>query len=108
MPYKDSQAHKDAKRRWYLKNRELTIKRSMEHKHRDIEWFKDLKAKMALKGCANCGIILPPEEYDFHHTDPKTKISSVADRLGMVGRVKVQEEIDKCELLCKSCHKNRH
>ena len=26
MPSKDSQAHKDAKRRWYLKNRELTKK----------------------------------------------------------------------------------
>ena len=108
MPYANSAEHKAAKARWYQKNKALTIKRSMEHKHRDIAWFKDLKAKKALCGCANCGAILPPEDYDFHHTDPSTKISSVADRLGTVGRVKVLEEINKCELWCRSCHSTLH
>ena len=55
MPYANSAAHKAAKARWYQKNKALTIKRAMEHKHRDIAWFKDLKAKKALSGCANWG-----------------------------------------------------
>ena len=104
MPYKDSQAHKDAKRRWYLKNRELTIKRAMEHKHRDQEWFKAIKST---KVCVECGHDVY-EDLDFHHVDPSTKILSVSDMLGTYGRQKVLDEMAKCVVLCKSCHKNHH
>ena len=48
------------------------------------------------------------EDLDFHHVDPNTKILSVSDMLGTYGRKKVLDEMAKCVVLCKSCHKNHH
>ena len=44
MPYKDPAKQKEAKRQWYLRNKELTIERSMAYKHREQEWFKSVKS----------------------------------------------------------------
>ena len=104
MPYKDSEAHKEAKRRWYQKNKALTIKRSMEHKHRDQEWFKSIKSQAV---CVSCGHDVY-EDLDYHHIDPSTKIATVADMLGAYGRPKILAEMAKCEVLCKKCHRNHH
>ena len=104
MPYKDSQAHKDAKRRWYLKNKELTKKRALEHKRRDQEWFKELKSKEVCKECGESTY----ELLDYHHRDPSTKVTTVSDMLGRYGRPKVLEEMAKCDVLCKQCHMKHH
>jgi hypothetical protein len=104
MPYKDPIKQKEAKRQWYLKNKELTIKRSMAHKHRDQEWFKSIKST---KSCVECGESRY-ELLDFHHIDPSTKITTVSDMLGRYGRSKILDEMAKCEILCKSCHMKHH
>jgi hypothetical protein len=104
MPYKDPEKQKEAKRQWYLQNKELTIKRSMGHKHRDQEWFKSIKST---KFCVDCGET-KYELLDFHHKDPNTKIMSVSDMLGTYGKQKILDEMAKCEVLCKSCHKKHH
>ena len=44
MPYKDPEQQKEAKRQWYLRNKKLTIERSMAYKHREQEWFKSVKS----------------------------------------------------------------
>ena len=44
MPYKDPAKQKEAKRQWYLRNKKLTIERSMAYKHREQEWFKSVKS----------------------------------------------------------------
>ena len=93
---------------WYLRNKQLTKKRAMENKHRDIVWFKEEKVKDCANGCSVCGFIGVPEDYDYHHVDPKTKISSVADMLGTYGRGKVIAEKLKCVIVCKSCHEKIH
>ena len=108
MPYKDSAKHKEAKRQWYLRNKELTKKRSMEHKHRDIDWFKETKLKDVSKGCSCCGHMGHPDDFDYHHVDPNTKILAVSDMLGTYGRPKVIEEMEKCVIVCKPCHAKYH
>lgn len=42
----------------------------------------------------------------FHHLKPSKKIASVSEMI-MHGRTltKIKNEIDKCELLCESCHR---
>ena len=104
MPYKDPIKQKESKRQWYLKNKKLTIERSMEHKHRDQEWFKSIKST---KSCVECGESRY-ELLDFHHIDPSTKITTVSDMLGRYGRKKILDEMAKCEILCKSCHMKHH
>ena len=60
--------------------------------------------------CMDCGVEYPHYVMDFHHRDPDTKSFSVAS---MVGRGSasidlIQEEIDKCDLICANCHRERH
>ena len=40
MPYKDSTAHKEAKARWYQKNKQLTKDRALASKRRTQKFFK--------------------------------------------------------------------
>ncbi len=104
MPYSDPVKQKESQHRSYLRNKDVTIKRALEHKRRDQQWFKEIKSQ---KVCADCGHDVY-EDLDFHHIDPATKIMSVSDMLGTYGRKKVLAEMAKCEVLCKSCHKKHH
>ena len=111
MPYKDPEKQKEAKRQWYLRNKKLTIERSMKYKHDNQKWFKEEKLKDVIRGCVDCGCtgsMSTLTEFDYHHIDPKTKILAVSDMLGTFGRPKVIAEMQKCELLCKPCHRKHH
>ena len=59
--------------------------------------------------CAHCGLrdLDRPEIYDYHHTDPSTKLYNVASMLGYVTE-KLHAEADKCILLCVNCHRSEH
>ena len=104
MPYQDPVKQKEAKRQWYLRNKEKSLESARKNKQRDIEWFKSIKRT---KCCAVCGET-KFELLDFHHIDPSTKVASVADILGRKGRNKVIEEMNKCRVLCKKCHTDHH
>jgi hypothetical protein len=65
------------------------------------------KAKQA--PCSDCGLRWPPKVLHFHHLDPSTKGISVARHISQGSRPeRIQEEIDKCVLLCANCHILRH
>ena len=108
MPYKDPVKQKEAQRQWYLKNKKITIQRSMKYKHDNQVWFKETKLKDVASGCVKCGHKGDPSEFDYHHIDPSTKIFAVSDMLGTYGRPKVIAEMAKCEIMCKSCHYKHH
>ena len=59
------------------------------------------------ESCADCGHDVY-EDLDYHHKDPSTKITTVSDMVGRYGRKRILEEIDKCVVLCKTCHKTYH
>ena len=43
--------------------------------------------------------------FDFDHIDRTTKINSLCDLVRRVAPIKViDEEIEKCNLLCANCH----
>ena len=55
--------------------------------------------------CVHCGEA-DPRVLDFHHRDPVQKEMAIAYMVGggwSVGRI--QEEIDKCDVLCSNCHR---
>jgi len=95
---------KEARARWYQEHRELTKKRALEHKRRDQEWFRSIKSQ---ESCADCGHDVY-EDLDYHHIDPSTKITTVSDMVGRYGRERILQEIDKCIVVCKTCHKTYH
>lgn len=63
-------------------------------------------------GCVKCGYNKCLRSLDFHHRDPKEKDFTIGEnRAGKkIVRVwsKLQEELDKCDLLCRNCHGEVH
>jgi len=61
------------------------------------------------KQCSCCGNHYPPEVLDFHHKDPDEKENTVAVGSNRCWSTsKLQEEMDKCVLLCANCHRLVH
>lgn len=94
--------------------------RKYKEKHKDrirvtaSTWQKEkgrinkLKAIEYLGGqCTDCEGKFEPYIYDFHHTDPNVKESSIARIMGRTWE-KIVPELDKCVLLCAHCHRTRH
>lgn len=54
--------------------------------------------------CVKCGAT---DNLQFDHIDPTTKKYSVS-RLWSISFANRQEELDKCQLLCGPCHKDKH
>lgn len=54
--------------------------------------------------CVVCG---SSDRLEFDHIDPETKQFAIASGSSF-SEEKFLEEIDKCQLLCHSCHKEKH
>ena len=97
------------KSQWYLSNKEKSLESSRKNKQRDIEWFKETKFNDIQAGCSICGLKTNnPDDYDYHHRLDEIKLLSVADMLGRKGREMVIAEKKKCDIVCKSCHRDYH
>ena len=60
-------------------------------------------------GCAHCGYKDNPDILHFHHLDPSTKIANVSRMVGKNHSMeKIKQEMDKCILLCITCHHKVH
>lgn len=58
------------------------------------------------KPCADCNKKYPAYVMDFDHQGNKVKTIAQA-RLHGWSKVKILEEISKCELVCANCHRER-
>ena len=58
--------------------------------------------------CQLCGYKKCSRALSFHHLDPKKKDFGVSSRGLTRSWIKLQEEIDKCILLCANCHMEVH
>lgn len=77
MPYKNPQEQREYQRRWIAKRRE--------------DWFRG-------QICLHCE---SSEELELHHQDPTQKVSH---RIWSWSKVRREEELRKCVVLCKECH----
>ena len=57
------------------------------------------------KPCADCGNSFPYYVMDFDHL--KEKEFTISAKAHNYGRKKLQEEIDKCDVVCSNCHRVR-
>ena len=109
MPYKDPIKQKEAKHRSYLRNRLKVKSSALASKRRTQDWFKEMKFNDIQSGCFVCSLKTNnPDDYDYHHRDPSTKISSLADMVGTRSRQTILDEAKKCDIVCKSCHADIH
>ncbi len=76
-----------------------TTRTRRAHKARGIEY---LGGK-----CFDCHGVFHEAIYDFHHTNPKQKDTQPSRLFGNRWET-LQQELDKCVLLCANCHRLRH
>ena len=58
--------------------------------------------------CEACGYDRCIEALEFHHTDPTKKDFSISSKGYTRSWKKVQDELDKCMMLCANCHREAH
>ena len=103
---------------WYHKNKEKAAEKNkawrlanaedVKEKQRERKRTNKLKAIAYLGGCCgHCSLVFHPSVYEFHHKDPETKIKDPSKMLNLSWE-KIQQELDKCILLCANCHRFLH
>lgn len=105
--------HKEEIQKWKLENKEVIAAKSHEwylsHKDdlskRDKEWWNNFKADLFKD--KECKLCHTTNDLVFHHIDPNTKETDVT-RLKRKSKEIIQKEIDKCIVLCRSCHMKIH
>jgi 5-methylcytosine-specific restriction endonuclease McrA len=58
--------------------------------------------------CVRCGYSEFLSALDFHHVNSDEKDIGISEVVSMVKPEQVQEELDKCALLCRNCHGALH
>lgn len=101
MPYKNKQKEKAVKRRLYQQNKARYRDVHKKLQARNKEYVSSLKTE-----CCYCGesdkIVL-----DFHHTRDKSfSVSELIRRAASIERL--NEEVQKCEVVCGNCHQKQH
>lgn len=72
---------------------------------RNKQWMRQYKEGLV---CAYCGFD-DSRALHFHHIDPATKKHSVSHLVYSGASISTLEnEIDKCEVLCANCHNIKH
>lgn len=67
--------------------------------------FEFIRAYKDGHPCQDCGRYLPGPVLHFHHRDPSQKVDAVSQMASQgVGLRKIIIEIEKCDLLCPTCH----
>ena len=91
-------------KQYYKNNKEKCVKAVIQNNFSKRAFFDNLKIK---SGCDHCGYKDHPAALQFHHIDPKTKTFNIGSNYHLPIDI-VQQEIDKCIILCANCHKIEH
>ena len=67
----------------------------------------DLNAFKQSQGCMMCGYNEDGSKLHFHHRDKSTKLFNIGVAV-LASSQRLQEEIDKCDILCIDCHATYH
>jgi hypothetical protein len=67
-----------------------------------VKYVRQAKAKP----CMDCGIMYPYYVMDLDHREPFKKFRGVSNMMRFPIE-KIQAEIDKCDVVCANCHRER-
>ncbi len=96
-------------RNYYHQNRDRQLGLAKKRKLKYIEERKGFLSEIKNKACFDCGEKYPSWVMDFDHRDGKMKIASVSKLAfrTISSFEKLKEEIEKCDLVCANCHRQR-
>lgn len=90
-------------REHYKRNTDKYIAKKNARKAEIRQYIKDSKLG---KPCTDCGVLYSHYVMDYDHLSNKEyDIGKMSSHGFSIKRV--QEEIDKCELVCSNCHRER-
>ncbi len=90
-------------RNHYEKNKDYYRQRNKDRKERIRKFLIEYKTG---KPCMDCGQTYPHYVMDFDHRgDKKFNVSHSIN--AQYSFKKIQQEIDKCDLICSNCHRVR-
>ncbi len=91
----------------HQKHRPARLIRRKEDRITHAEWMASLKGGASCF-CMDCETIHPHRRMDWDHRPGETKLFEIADMSGRAGkRQAIEEEIEKCDLICANCHRDR-
>ena len=97
---KNTEAVKRAHSKYRAGNREKCRAWCREGYVRYREWLDSIREQLL---CQQCGA---SDDLDFHHRDKRTKSFCIG--AGQHSRSKTMVEMQKCDVLCGSCHQKLH
>ena len=97
--------HAEYKQENYRKNRAKFIARALAYKAKLQTTLREAKAGP----CADCGKRYPPYVMDFDHRPGETKLFNLGSLTARrwVSLSMLRAEIEKCDLVCANCHRER-
>ena|SRR5208337_3207565 len=103
---------KNAWTKWYSNPENRAKHRKAVHRCdkirviRNKKWLDQYKLE---RGCKVCGFKEHPSALDFHHRDPAQKSFEIGSlhRKGWSLK-RIQEEVNKCDILCANHHRMKH
>lgn len=103
MPYKEKADVNAASKRHYEKNKGWYRERNQRMKQElteKLRAFKDVP-------CMDCGVKYPYYVMDLDHRPGEVKLYEPARLVSSGSRVKFEQEIAKCDVVCSNCHRQR-
>ena len=92
-----------ASREWRLAHPELRHLQSKKRYERNRKYILDAKNKP----CVDCKVQYNYWIMDFDHRDPSTKLFDMSSISSQHSIKRIQLELDKCDLVCANCHRER-
>jgi hypothetical protein len=114
MPFKDPEKKRQYQKEYFQKyyarpDRKERLKKQVRERKRSIRaWYLEYKSKQS---CIVCGMSgeKNPWAIEFHHRDPTEKSDLVSSFVASgYSRKRIEEEIEKCDILCANCHRSKH
>lgn len=88
---------------WYHKNQGAQVERNKKVFKIKNDNYIELKKTLSCVKCSENRYYL----LDFHHLDPNLKDFTIGSRVNG-GIKRLQDEINKCIVLCSNCHREFH
>ena len=86
--------------------REILTSRDRTRRHR---YTLAMRAYKTMRGCSVCGYNKCDTALDFHHVRGEKSFTISGAVAGKnVSWERIVEEMNKCEILCRNCHAERH
>lgn len=93
----------------YQKNKEIYKQKSKKNNRRKSSILKEYLNWLKSVPCADCGREWMPHAMDFDHVkgEKRFNLSAIAQGNKTWDEGLIQEEIEKCEVVCACCHRIR-